>query len=372
MNADFSYGVSVIICCYNSAPRLQQTLAHLAAQEVDNELLWELIIVDNNSTDDTAQFTKNEWTNLEQNVSLKIVEESKAGLSYAREKGAATASYDILIFCDDDNWLEKSYLQTTFTLMQSNKKIGIAAGQSTGAFEIEKPGWFDRFGQAYAIGHPLKESGIANDRTYLAGAGMITRKSILQKLKSFDYTPVISDRSATNLISGGDAELCLAIMYMGYDLYYEEKLQFTHFMTTPRLQWSYCVKMMAEGHAIPQLYLFLYSYSENCYRKNEIPDFKHAYKEVRKRISKKFIKSLFLLKPFWLPFALLYKSQPGSRKEIYLKSNLRKLSYLLTHKKDLQIAFETINIFLHNIHPIPSPEKSIKLNDYTNLRLHEN
>ncbi len=371
MNADFSNGVSVIICCYNSAPRLQQTLAHLALQEVDKNIPWELIIVDNNSSDNTAQFAKDEWTNLAVNTPFKIVEEPKAGLSYARERGATAASYDILIFCDDDNWLEKKYIQTAFDVMQSNKKIGIAAGQSTGAFESAKPEWFDRFGQAYAIGLPFKESGIANERKYLAGAGMITRKSILEKLKSYNYAPVISDRTATNLISGGDAELCLAVIYMGYDLYYDERLQFIHFITTPRLQWSYCVQMMSRGHAIPQLYLFLYSYSENCYNKNEIPEFKNAYKAIKKNISRKSVKSLFFAKPFWLPFLTLIKMQEGSRKEIYLKANLRKLSHLLLRKKDLQIAFEKINIFLVNVHPITSTGKPIKQNDYTNLRLHE-
>ena len=364
-------GISVIICCYNSAPRLPETLRHLALQETVN-LSWELIIVDNNSTDDTVQFAQTEWAHLTQNIPVKFVEESKAGLSYAREKGAATASCDILIFCDDDNWLEKTYLQTAFNIMKTNHKIGIAAGQSTGAFEAEKPAWFDRFGQAYAIGHALKSSGVANARTYLAGAGMITRKSILDKLKTLEYTPLISDRSATNLISGGDAELCLAIMYLGYDLYYDEKLRFTHFMTKPRLQWSYCVQMMSGGHAIPQLYLFLYAYSKACYNKNEIPVFKNVYKEIKKNILKKTAKSLFFEKPFWLPFLILIKTQEGSRKEILLKSNLRKLSYILVHKKDLHIAFEKINIFLKNLHPLPSPGKPGKINTYTNLRLHEN
>ncbi|MBS1731253.1 MAG: glycosyltransferase family 2 protein [Bacteroidetes bacterium] len=371
MNAD-KKGVSVIVCCYNSVSRLKETLHHLAVQQVDQDLLWELIIVDNNSTDDTAQYAKTIWEQLAPGTSITIVKEPTPGLSYAREKGAATAQYEILIFCDDDNWLDKSYIQTAFQVMHLNSKIGIAGGQSVAACETQKPEWFDRFGQAYAIGHPLLESGIANKRTYLAGAGMIIRKSILEKLKSNGFIPMISDRKANNLISGGDAELCLAVMYMGYDLYYDSRLQFIHFMPAARLQWGYCVKMMTIGHAIPQLFLFLYSYSENSYLQNKEPIFENAIRELRKLIFKKSVKALFFQKPFWLPFKLLLKSQPGSRKEIYLKSNLRKFVYLYVHASELKKAFEKLIVYLSNIHAAQSAEMPININDYTNLNLHEN
>jgi GT2 family glycosyltransferase len=44
-------GVSVVVCCHNSASRLPTTLHHLAAQEVPRDLGWEVIVVDNASTD---------------------------------------------------------------------------------------------------------------------------------------------------------------------------------------------------------------------------------------------------------------------------------------------------------------------------------
>lgn len=372
MNPGLSNGVSVIMCCYNSRSRLQQTLASLAAQEINKNIQWELILVDNNSTDDTVQFATDTWKEMAHHIPLQIVEETKPGLTYARERGAAGALYDIIVFCDDDNWLEKTYIQHAFNRMQANQKIGIAAGQSIGVFESEKPAWFDRFGQAYAIGLPLLSSGIANQRTYLAGAGMVTRKSVLAKLIALSYTPVISDRSGTALISGGDAELCLAVMSLGYDLYYDEKLQFTHFITAPRLEWAYCVRMMSEGHAIPQLYLFLYHFIETCFKNNEAPVFTIAYRKIRKNIFKKSVKGLFYQKPFWLPIVYLIKTQTGSRKEIALKANLQKLKYIVSHKNDLSNAFDAIHTFYKNLYPIAPVEKTISLNANTRLQLHEN
>lgn len=359
MNSGLSNGVSVIMCCYNSRSRLKQTLACLAAQEINEDLSCELILVDNNSTDDTVSFTTETWKKIAPQIPFRIVQELKPGLTYARETGAAAALYEILIFCDDDNLLEKNYIQQAFNIMQVQPKAGIAGGRSTGAFETKKPEWFDRFGFAYAIGHPLKASGIANQRTFLAGAGMVIRKSIVAKLNTLHYTPVISDRSGSSLISGGDAELCFAVMSLGYDLYYDEKLQFTHYMTAPRIQWPYCVLMMSEGHAIPQLYLFLYHFIEACFKNNEAADFAQAYQKIRKSIFKRSIKCLFFQKPFWLPFVFLMKTQPGSRKEIDLKANLNKLKYLIKHKKDLHFAFDTIHTFYKNLYSFAQVEKPV-------------
>jgi len=52
-------GVSVIICCYNSVKRLPVTLAHLKSQVVFGQIPWEVIVIDNASTDRTAEVAKN-------------------------------------------------------------------------------------------------------------------------------------------------------------------------------------------------------------------------------------------------------------------------------------------------------------------------
>src|ERR1700719_3404911 len=80
-------GVSIVVCCFNSASRLSeafaQTLAHLAAQETTAETRWEVIVVDNASTDDTAQVAQKSWPRQLED-SLQVVGEPRLGLSYAR------------------------------------------------------------------------------------------------------------------------------------------------------------------------------------------------------------------------------------------------------------------------------------------------
>ncbi|MFZ1798894.1 MAG: glycosyltransferase [Chitinophagaceae bacterium] len=340
-------GLSVIVCCYNSAYRLPETLRHLALQETN--FAWELIIVDNLSIDDTVAVAEYCWKEYATDLPLQIVPATIQGLSHAREKGVTTANYEILIFCDDDNWLDKNYLQYAFDIMQSNASIGILGGRSEGAFEITKPAWFDRFGQAYAIGRQFSKTGIANARTFIAGAGMVTRKSLLEKLKSCSFNFVTIGRTKSNLLSGDDAELSLAMMYMGYDLYYDERLYFIHYMTAQRLHWPYCVRMMSKGHAIPQLYLFFYDYCYKSFSAKQTPEFEEAYQVLKKQTWKDVKQAMFHAKPFWLPLAILLKTRPGSRKEIYLKANLHKSIYLLRNKQQLRKAFYTIRTFLQEL-----------------------
>ncbi|NJN42415.1 MAG: glycosyltransferase [Flammeovirgaceae bacterium] len=57
-------GVSVIICCYNSSSRIEKTLEHLFQQKTNSRLHWEIILVDNASTDQTKATAIKRWSNL--------------------------------------------------------------------------------------------------------------------------------------------------------------------------------------------------------------------------------------------------------------------------------------------------------------------
>ncbi|HXL57273.1 MAG TPA: glycosyltransferase [Chitinophagaceae bacterium] len=345
----FPNGISVIICCFNSATRLPKTLEHIALQEVPPNINWEVIMVDNNSNDLTSEVAKTEWNTHKKAIPFKIVKEETPGLSHARNKGAKEAAFELLLFCDDDNWLEKNYVRYAYEIMNTNEKIGVLGGRSEGFYETEKPLWFDHFGQAYAIGKPHGISGIINARTFIAGAGMIVRKSTLQLLETLSFKQLLSDRKGNKLSSGGDSELCLILLFLGYDLYYDERLQFIHFMTANRLSWKYCVLLMAEGQAIPQVYFEFYNY---CYKKimnNEMAEFKNAFIVMRKKLLRRILRTFISMKPFWYSFKLLMKSQPGSTKEIKLKANINKFKYLLTHKKNLRKDFNIICELMQHI-----------------------
>lgn len=77
--------VSIIICTYNSQDRIIDTLKYLKLQNTN--LFFEVIIVNNNCTDNTITKAVNYWNYSQCIHSLKIVEEINQGLSFARKKG---------------------------------------------------------------------------------------------------------------------------------------------------------------------------------------------------------------------------------------------------------------------------------------------
>jgi glycosyltransferase involved in cell wall biosynthesis len=251
-------GISVIICCYNSSARLYETLKHLALQQTKLSA-WEIIIVDNASTDDTKTVAKETWCSFKrQDAAFKIVDEKKQGLSFARQRGVMEAAYEYLVFCDDDNWVCENYLQTAFELMDSIPGIGALGGEGVAVPEIEFPVWWDQYKEGYAIGQQKTESGFINDRIFIWGAGMVTRRSVLQRIYNSRYPLLLTDRKGMNLSSGGDAEICARILLMGYSLYYDDRLLFKHFIPKERLSDVY-VEKLYKGHYESQYVLQLYT-----------------------------------------------------------------------------------------------------------------
>jgi glycosyltransferase involved in cell wall biosynthesis len=233
-------GVSVIICCYNSAQRLPETLRYLSQQDVISTFPWEIIVVDNASTDNTATIAEEEWAAFNSvKVKLKVVSEPRPGLSFARQKGNEAAAHEYIVFCDDDNWLDNCYLENAFNIIHKNPKIGALGGQCFPVGEIELPQWFEQFKEGYAIGKQGIVTGDITFRGYIWGAGLITRKSLFSKTNNDKYPSLLTGRKGNNLTSGEDSEYCKRLILRKYSLYYAENLTLRHFIPANRLTESY-------------------------------------------------------------------------------------------------------------------------------------
>ncbi len=245
-------GVSVIICCYNSSSKLLPTLQHLAAQTKMSGLEYELIIVDNNCTDDSVALAKHTWQQLSTPFAQKIITQKKAGLNFARQAGISSALYPIVVLCDDDNWLCEHYLQTVFSLFEKMPQVGMIGGVGEAVSDIPLPTWFDAVkGFGYAVGTEGRYTGYTPS---VYGAGMALRRDLFSKL-IIDNTIVLSDRKGESLSSGGDSEIAKRFYDAGYHIYLDETLTFKHFLLASRLQWSYYLSLRKSfGKANAQLY----------------------------------------------------------------------------------------------------------------------
>ena len=231
--------VSIVICCYNSASRLPETLNHLLVQDAPIDLKWEVILVDNASTDNTAKLAVTLWPK-DLTVPLKVVSEPKPGLTNARKRGLREAQYDLVCFVDDDNWLSPNWVRLVAEVMATHPAVGACGGQSEAVFESEPPFWFDQFQNSYAVGPQSDEGGdITWSKGHLWGAGLVLRKEAWEELIKKGFQFLLTDRKGKSLSSGGDCELCYALRLAGWRLWYEPNLTLRHYITDNRLTWHY-------------------------------------------------------------------------------------------------------------------------------------
>ena len=256
-------GVSVIICTYNGAALLPETLRHLAMQKVPREIPWEIIIIDNASTDQTAAVAQTVWDSFESLTSFKILNQPKAGLTFAREMGLANARYEFVLFCDDDNWLCPGYVKRAYEIMLQHPEIGMLGGFGEMTFDGNAPA-FVKNSRLFASGPQAASSGKVK-RNVVYGAGSIMRRSAFDQLQQSGFRSKLTDRKGNSLSSGGDHELCYALAMLDYEIWFDEQLKFNHFIPAKRQTWEYHERYFREcAQSFSALIPYRFVVNKNC------------------------------------------------------------------------------------------------------------
>lgn len=242
--------VSVVISAHNPNPaRFGRTLEGLAKQTLPSEQ-WETIVVDNASVPPLA------YENLAalRPTNLRIVPESRLGLSSARRRGMEEARGEICVLVDDDNVLAPNYLETVCALLVKHPGIGIAGGKSIPEFEIEPEAWQSEFlpllalrdlGPSALISRGLRPSSASRNEYPLfapIGAGMALRREACRAWLS-QADSGITDRRGGDLTSGGDNEIVLFAMKAGWEVAYFPDLVLTHLIPATRLSATYLARL---------------------------------------------------------------------------------------------------------------------------------
>ena len=119
---------SVVIPCYNESAVIEAALLSLKQQDFTGT--YEIIVVDNNCTDDTASKAKN--------AGVRVVVEKNAGVCWARQKGTESAQGEIIISADADSTFNKNWLSRIDEKFRSDPSV-VAV---TGPFRYENgPFW---------------------------------------------------------------------------------------------------------------------------------------------------------------------------------------------------------------------------------------
>jgi glycosyltransferase involved in cell wall biosynthesis len=316
-------GISIIVCCYNSASRLPETLIHLSRQTRLSDANLELILVNNASKDDTSEVAKKIWEEIGVPYPIKIVDEDRPGLIYAREKGINESSYDYLLFCDDDNWLDENYSSLAYKILKSDPKIGVVGGRSVAVSDVEIPFWFSSYQGGYVVGVQNLETGIINERGYVWGAGMMFNKNRYLRFKSFGLNSLLTGRNGDKLSAGDDSEICSWFLIAGYNLWYDENLTFKHFIPQGRLTKEYFNKLL-EGFKEANEKLEFYRAIISCLNDKPLNKVvKFIYYTIRSILNRNQLNNSRVEGYNFLPFPLFSKAMFDSKRIlIKLKKSL--------------------------------------------------
>lgn len=248
--------VSIVICCYNSAERIRSTLEHIKEQQLSGGGIFQVVLVDNNCSDQTVQVAQEVWGQCE--FELVILKETTPGPEAARRCGINYSQSKYVLCCDDDNWLDANYIVQAYAFMQTRPEYAAVGGwgEVVSDSDVEIPDWFEQYQTKYACGH-LSPVGDVNN---LVTAGLFLRKEAWDQLRGHSFRPVLAGRKGSGLQTGEDFELTMALRLAGWKLHYSHDLHFKHYMPSVRLTQEYLLNM-SEGHGRSRSVLGEYRYA---------------------------------------------------------------------------------------------------------------
>lgn len=130
--------ISVAICTYNRAPSLARVLHSLVGLSRNGEdLNWELIVVDNNSTDDTRAVVDG----FSAALPVRYVFEPEQGLSAARNRALREFRGDVLLFTDDDVVVDAQWLAAYAAAVMAYPQAGYFGGRVVPFYPDGRPSW---------------------------------------------------------------------------------------------------------------------------------------------------------------------------------------------------------------------------------------
>jgi len=242
--------LSVIIPTRNRADLLNNTLksiTHLSFQASD----FEVIVVDNGSTDYTKQIVEGYSDNIQ---NIRYFYDATPGLHAGRHKGLKEAKADILVYADDDIEAFPTWLEGIWESFQDNDVV-LIGGKNLPKWEIDPPFWiYEMWMNICEHGHSLGYLSILDfgnkiieiDPGFVWGCNFSIRKNILLEAKGFH-----PDGFPQNMIKyRGDGETSVSnyIKKMKLKSIYNPKASVYHFISKNRMTIDYfCKRAFNQG-----------------------------------------------------------------------------------------------------------------------------
>ncbi len=169
--------ITVIICTYNRAHLLPETLPTILNQNIA-ELKYNVIVVNNNSNDSTSELLS---TFSDSYANLSVIDESHQGLSFARNTGYKKSTTEWLIYLDDDALVPNNFIDIALQTINETD-YDCFGGIYSPWYKYGKPKWFKDI-YASTAEYYLKNN--THKLAYASGGIMAIKKTILERFGGF-------------------------------------------------------------------------------------------------------------------------------------------------------------------------------------------
>lgn len=232
--------ISVIICTYNRAPHVVRTLESLAVQTLRREC-FEIVVVDNNSNDDTRERVM-QFIEHNPGLDTKLISEIRQGLSYARNAGIAASKGDILVMIDDDEMVNPEFLKSYLAFFERNRDAAAAGGVMIPLYEYELPRWVSKYPEQMlssklCLGSRQMEF---PRRKFPIGGNMAFRREVFNKSGNFNTS---LGRKGEQLLGGEEKDLFMRIRAAGEKIYYLPDAVVYHIIPESRFTFEHLDKL---------------------------------------------------------------------------------------------------------------------------------
>src|SRR5215813_3887543 len=178
--------VTVILCTYNRFESLRYALTSAASLVLLESVEWEVLVVDNNSADQTRSVVEDFCRQYPGR--FRYLFEANAGKSHALNAGIREARGDILAFTDDDITLDPMWLQNLIAGLRNHNWVGVG-GRILQKWTCARPRWLRIDGHYRRMGWPLTSFDLGEEAfepiANINGANMAFTKDVFAKYGGF-------------------------------------------------------------------------------------------------------------------------------------------------------------------------------------------
>jgi glucosyl-dolichyl phosphate glucuronosyltransferase len=229
--------LSLIICTFNRARSIERALESLSRVHVPQGLQWEVVLVDNRSTDSTPKVLRTAAGRLK--AAVRVVNEEVQGVPYAWNRGLMSAGGKIIMFADDDVTFERNWLTAACEAFRDSS-VQVVQGRIDLVLPEPPPSWLNTKWATTFLGH----FGEGQSTNHLVGANFGARSEVFNRVGDFDLgIPNICDTAYSK-----------RVIEAGYSIHYVPEMRVDHHMPRNRFVASRFIRQNYWwGRSTPQL-----------------------------------------------------------------------------------------------------------------------